>query len=179
MSYSRLSPSTFSPSSSSLRTFSRRESHSTHTRTLCSCTEIVRRHLWSRYPGHRVVTELAPSSVWADHADTISIPYSGTGALKTDFTRTGERTKQGALQDGKNSVVRYLKNNFYGASRSHFPATLLLTVLAPCLDGSKQDAYDLLTGEWSATASNVHKLSQAIVDQRSLEMRAVSPDRLS
>ena len=26
-------------------------------------------------------------NVWADHADMISIQYSGTGALKTDFTR--------------------------------------------------------------------------------------------
>jgi hypothetical protein len=25
--------------------------------------------------------------VWADNADGLSIPYSGTGALKTDYTR--------------------------------------------------------------------------------------------
>ena len=29
-------------------------------------------------------------NVWADHADMISIQYSGTGALKTDFTRYGK-----------------------------------------------------------------------------------------
>ena len=29
-------------------------------------------------------------NVWADHADLISFQYSGTGALKTDFTRTGK-----------------------------------------------------------------------------------------
>ncbi|KAL7417341.1 putative SAC1-recessive suppressor of secretory defect [Mrakia frigida] len=69
-------------------------------------------------------------NIWADHADTISIPYSGTGALKTDFTRTGVRTKQGALQDGVNSVMRYVKNNFF--------------------DGARQDAFDLLTGAWNA-----------------------------
>lgn len=28
--------------------------------------------------------------LWADHADMISLQYSGTPALKTDFTRTGE-----------------------------------------------------------------------------------------
>jgi hypothetical protein len=55
--------------------------------------------------------------VWADHADTISKAYSGTGALKTDFTRTGKRTKEGAVKDGINSVMRYLKNNFYDGSR--------------------------------------------------------------
>lgn len=33
-------------------------------------------------------------NTWADNADIISTQYSGTGALKTDFTRTGKRTKQ-------------------------------------------------------------------------------------
>lgn len=42
----------------------------------------------------------------------ISIQYSGTGALKTDFTRTGKRTKLGAMKDGLNSLTRYYKNNF-------------------------------------------------------------------
>lgn len=50
-------------------------------------------------------------NVWADNADMISIQYSGTGALKTDFTRTGKRTIQGAMQDGINSLTRYYKNN--------------------------------------------------------------------
>lgn len=56
-------------------------------------------------------------SVWADHADTISIPYSGTGALKTDFTRLGTRTRLGMLNDGKNSVMRYIKNNFFDGAK--------------------------------------------------------------
>jgi len=41
---------------------------------------------------------------WTKNADVISTLYTGTGALKTDFTRTGKRTIAGALQDGKNSV---------------------------------------------------------------------------
>lgn len=49
--------------------------------------------------------------MWADHADVISIQYSGTGALKTDFTRTGKRTYNGMLRDLKNSLQRYYKNN--------------------------------------------------------------------
>ena len=32
----------------------------------------------------------------------MSTLYAGTNALKTDFTRTGKRTVQGALTDGKN-----------------------------------------------------------------------------
>ncbi|PWN22634.1 hypothetical protein BCV69DRAFT_280226 [Microstroma glucosiphilum] len=67
-------------------------------------------------------------NVWADHADGVSRAYSGTGALKTDFTRTGKRSTEGAIQDGVNSITRYVKNNFF--------------------DGPRQDAYDLFTGSW-------------------------------
>ncbi|BFZ53079.1 Phosphoinositide phosphatase sac1 [Savitreella phatthalungensis] len=70
--------------------------------------------------------ELVFRNLWADNANTVSLSYSGTGALKTDFTRTGKRSKQGALQDGINSLVRYVKNNY--------------------LDGPRQDAYDLFLG---------------------------------
>lgn len=66
--------------------------------------------------------------LWADNADVVSKSYSGTGALKTDFTRTGKRTKAGALQDLQNSITRYVQNNF--------------------LDGPKQDAFDLFHGTY-------------------------------
>ena len=56
-------------------------------------------------------------TVWTDHANEISLAYSGTGALKTDFTRTGKRTKMGLLDDGYKSVMRYLKNNFFDGAR--------------------------------------------------------------
>jgi len=45
-------------------------------------------------------------NVWADHADYISVQYAGTGALKTDYTRTGKRTFYGLLQDGWNAANR-------------------------------------------------------------------------
>lgn len=80
-------------------------------------------------------------NVWADNADAISLQYSGTGALKTDFTRTGKRTKAGLVQDGVNSVTRYVKNNF--------------------MDGSRQDALDLLLGRF--VLSPVHQLPAAPV----------------
>ncbi|KAL7028764.1 hypothetical protein ACKWTF_005985 [Chironomus riparius] len=67
-------------------------------------------------------------NIWADNADLISIQYSGTGALKTDFTRTGKRTKQGLLKDGMNSLTRYYKNNFN--------------------DGFRQDGIDLFVGNY-------------------------------
>lgn len=64
--------------------------------------------------------------MWADNADAISRLYAGTPALKGDFTRTGKRTKRGALDDGLNSVTRFYLNNF--------------------LDADRQKGMDLLTG---------------------------------
>ncbi|KAF9204038.1 hypothetical protein BGZ49_005750 [Haplosporangium sp. Z 27] len=85
-------------------------------------------------------------NVWADNADVISCAYSGTGALKTDFTRTGNRTKAGALQDLQNSIVRYIKNNF--------------------LDGNRQDAYDLFL-KYDVDP----KVSYPLVDKRPLQIK--------
>lgn len=41
---------------------------------------------------------------WTENADKISILYTGTPALKTDFTRTGKRTMKGAINDGINAI---------------------------------------------------------------------------
>jgi hypothetical protein len=61
--------------------------------------------------------EVAHRLLWADNADAISRMYAGTPALKGDFTRTGKRTKRGALDDGMNSLQRYYLNNFLDADR--------------------------------------------------------------
>jgi phosphatidylinositol 4-phosphatase len=66
---------------------------------------------------HSLGLEMLFKAVWADNADMVSIQYSGTGALKTDFTRTGKRTKMGLVQDGLNSLTRYVKNNFMDGFR--------------------------------------------------------------
>jgi hypothetical protein len=50
---------------------------------------------------------------WTDNANRISMLYSGTGALKVDFTRYGKRSKAGEIEDGKRAVSRYFINNFY------------------------------------------------------------------
>ncbi|KAI5633268.1 sacI-like domain-containing protein [Phthorimaea operculella] len=76
------------------------------------------------------------NSVWADHADMISTQYSGTGALKTDFTRTGKRTYMGMIQDGLNSLTRYYKNNF--------------------ADGFRQDSIDLILGKYVVQEGEGH-----------------------
>ncbi|GAB4848390.1 GTPase activating protein (GAP) for Rho1p [Ancistrocladus abbreviatus] len=70
---------------------------------------------------------------WANHGDDISIQYSGTDALKGDFVRYGQRTMQGVLKDGCNALVRYYLNNF--------------------VDGTKQDAIDLVHGHFIVSVS--------------------------
>ncbi|URE00108.1 SacI domain [Musa troglodytarum] len=71
--------------------------------------------------------------LWANHGDHISIQYSGTPALKGDFVRYGKRTVQGILKDGWNAMARYYLNNF--------------------VDGTKQDAIDLLQGHYIVSLS--------------------------
>ncbi|OMH85377.1 Phosphoinositide phosphatase SAC1 [Zancudomyces culisetae] len=70
-------------------------------------------------------------NIWADNADCVSMPYSGTGALKTDVTRTGKRSVVGMYNDLSNSITRYVYNNY--------------------IDGARQDAYDLFLGKFAIT----------------------------
>lgn len=98
-----------------------------------------------------LVFEAMFRNLWADNADIVSKSYSGTGALKTDFTRTGNRTKAGALQDLRNSIARYGKNNF--------------------TDGPKQDAFDLFLGVYLPT--NSIGSTPIFVDKRPLLLQAI------
>lgn len=80
---------------------------------------------------------------WADNADAVSCAYSGTGALKTDYTRTGKRTKMGALSDLNNSITRYYLNNYR--------------------DGHRQDSFDLFLGRYRPYRDSV---TNPFVDRR-------------
>jgi len=51
--------------------------------------------------------------IWTTNANKISELYSGTGALKVDFTRYGRRTIFGAIEDGRRSLLRYIYNNLH------------------------------------------------------------------
>ncbi|TYZ58368.1 hypothetical protein PybrP1_004962 [[Pythium] brassicae (nom. inval.)] len=87
--------------------------------------------------------------VWGNNADAISYFYAGTGALKTDFTRTGKRTNKGAAMDGVNSCIRYVTNNF--------------------MDGYRQDVVDLLLGRYVVSRSKSSPFRQEREDSESLE----------
>jgi hypothetical protein len=65
--------------------------------------------------------------IWGEHGDHLSMAYSGTNALKGDFTKTGKRTKKGAIMDGVYSCKRFYFNNFR--------------------DGYNQDCHDYFLGK--------------------------------
>lgn len=92
-------------------------------------------------------------NIWADNADLVSLQYSGTGALKTDFTRTGKRTILGALNDGYNSLIRYYKNNFN--------------------DGFRQDSIDLFLGNYIVQDGECSTLPCPLIVGRGLKSSAV------
>ncbi|KAB5578640.1 SacI homology domain-containing protein [Coniochaeta sp. 2T2.1] len=91
-------------------------------------------------------------NMWADNADVVSKSYSGTGAMKTDITRTGGRTKKGQLQDLNVAITRYCRNNF--------------------LDGPRQDAFDLFLGAYTPAAANIGA-SLIFADRRPVLIQSV------
>jgi hypothetical protein len=91
-------------------------------------------------------------NVWADNADVVSKSYSGTGALKTDFTRTGNRTRAGAMQDLNSSITRYVRNNFF--------------------DGPRQDGFDIFLGAYQPDGAPIGS-GQQFLDRRPLFVQAV------
>jgi hypothetical protein len=82
-------------------------------------------------------------NMWGDHGDCLSKCYSGTGALKADFTRTGKRTVKGAIQDGINSCTRYYINNFR--------------------DGYNQDCHDYFLGNLNPKKNDMKDHSTNLV----------------
>ena len=91
-------------------------------------------------------------NIWADNADTVSGAYAGTGAMKTDITRLGKRTRGGALADGKIAVTRYWLNNFR--------------------DGPRQDAYDLFLGAYHPATAAVGP-SLVFADRRPILIQSI------
>ena len=91
---------------------------------------------------------------WANNADAMSVQYSGTGALKTDFTRTGKRTIKGALKDGVNSLTRYYLNNFR--------------------DGRHQDRIDLFLGLHQPSASHASPFASRRSRSHPLHQKSVA-----
>ncbi|KYK54171.1 phosphoinositide phosphatase [Drechmeria coniospora] len=96
--------------------------------------------------------ELTFRNMWADNADVVSSSYSGTGAMKTDVTRTGKRTTAGALRDARIGITRYFLNNFR--------------------DGPRQDSFDLFLGAYQPGDTNIGT-SLVFVDRRPLLIQSI------
>lgn len=90
-------------------------------------------------------------AMWADNADVVSKSYSGTGALKTDYTRLGVRTKKGLWDDFRNSATRYFMNNY--------------------ADGRRQDGFDVFLGAYRPAEQDL--LGRLFADKRPLAVQAV------
>jgi len=74
-------------------------------------------------------------NIWADVGDHVSLAYSGTGAMKSDFVRTGKRTIFGAINDGILTTRRLFINNFR--------------------DGYNQDCHDYFLGNLNPKKDNI------------------------
>lgn len=73
-------------------------------------------------------------TLWAEQGDEISLEYAGTHALKGDLVRYGKQTISGVIKDGMSALSRYYLNNFQ--------------------DGVRQDAMDLISGNYSVNRNS-------------------------
>jgi len=78
-------------------------------------------------------------NMWTEHADCLSKLYSGTGALKTDFTKTGKRTKMGMVEDGRRSMIRYFLNNYEDPYKQNALHLLLGKIEVKDLEGKEKN----------------------------------------
>lgn len=69
---------------------------------------------------------LVHSELWADNGDLLSKIYTGTGALKSDVTRSGKMSFAGMLGDATKSLNRFVINNFQDKDRQEVIDLLLV-----------------------------------------------------
>lgn len=86
-----------------------------------------------------IYDEILYRQMWINNANTISIIYSGAGALINDITKNGKRTVRGLCQDLYYVLLRYINNNF--------------------VDGYNNDCINLAVNEKYAYSNmfNIHK----------------------
>ncbi|KAK9073076.1 hypothetical protein SSX86_007398 [Deinandra increscens subsp. villosa] len=73
-------------------------------------------------------------NLWVNQGDEISLEYSGTNALKGDIVKYGKQTLSGLVKDGISALSRYYLNNFQ--------------------DGIRQDAVDLISGNYTVSGNS-------------------------
>ncbi|ORZ40389.1 SacI homology domain-domain-containing protein [Catenaria anguillulae PL171] len=92
--------------------------------------------------------EKSHAEAWANLGDTLSQCYTGTDALKGDFTRTGKRNMQGAAMDLRKSVERMYKNSIR--------------------DWFDQSVMDILLGHRSWLPAEVHTVTREFSAEEAL-----------
>ncbi|KAF9418226.1 inositol polyphosphate 5-phosphatase [Podila epigama] len=68
---------------------------------------------------------LSHSQLWASNGDMLSKIYTGTGALKSEVTRSGKMSFGGLLSDATKSINRFYINNFQDKDRQETIDVLL------------------------------------------------------
>ncbi|KAF9168941.1 inositol polyphosphate 5-phosphatase [Mortierella sp. AD010] len=68
---------------------------------------------------------LIHSDLWVDNGDLLSKIYTGTGALKSEITRSGKMSFAGMLGDATKSLNRFVINNFQDKDRQEIIDFLL------------------------------------------------------
>jgi SacI homology domain/Inositol phosphatase len=96
---------------------------------------------------------------WANNGDAVSHQYAGTGALKSDFTRTGKRTGKGMLRDGQNALNRHVINNF--------------------LDGLRQFGNDFFLGHASLVGIGSHSATHSSSSSSSASSASASSSSMA
>lgn len=72
---------------------------------------------------------LLHSDLWADNGDLLSKIYTGTGALKSEVTRSGKMSFSSMLGDATKSINRFYINNFQDKDRQEVIDILLVRYL--------------------------------------------------
>eukprot|EP00727_Mastigamoeba_balamuthi_P010489 m51a1_g6062 hypothetical protein (1206) ;mRNA; f:250052-256026 len=114
------------------------------------------------------------NDTWADNADFLSSRYTGTGAMKTDFTRTGKRSVKGNIKDGVNAIRRIVNHQLSGTSKQEAIDVFLCNVhvdrsvhVTRAGDGVEQEGSTFLF-------SGVQKVERWSKDLRDVLLRVTS-----
>jgi hypothetical protein len=86
---------------------------------------------------------LIHSDLWADNGDLLSKIYTGTGALKSEVTRSGKMSFASILGDATKSLNRFYINNFQDKDRQEVIDVLLVKYLNTTWESTSLPVYQI------------------------------------
>ncbi|KAG0337041.1 inositol polyphosphate 5-phosphatase [Podila horticola] len=96
---------------------------------------------------------LMHSEIWADNGDMLSKVYTGTGALKSEVTRSGKMSFASMLGDATKSINRFYINNFQDKDRQETIDFLLGKMANQTPVAIYDPVHDSIASEMSARLS--------------------------